>query len=54
MSWLMQCAPLEEMQGYVIILFVITFATIYQCQIWGGFAIILQVMCKYYLFHPPI
>jgi hypothetical protein len=56
--------PLKEMWGYTTILFattcdyvsfVTTFATTIQLhQICGGFAIILRLMCNYYLLHPPM
>ncbi len=55
---------IEKIWGYATILcattcdyvlFTTTFTTIYQLhQIWGGFATILQLMCNYYLLHPPM
>jgi hypothetical protein len=55
---------LKEMWGYATIIFATTcdyvsfvaiFATTYQLhQIWGGFATILQLMCNYCFFHPPM
>jgi len=52
----LKALTLKQMQGYVTILFATTcdymlFATTNQHQIWGGFASILRLMCKYYLFH---